>query len=149
MLGLQNEREWKQFCEKVLLDARLASDPRFEINAKRSEHREELKGMIDEVFKSLNAEQIIARLNDAQIANAHVNNVADLWQHPQLLARERFKTIDSPVGELSAMLPPGVHSGFDYRMDPVPSVGEHTQAILRELGMGESDIVALRKSSAV
>ena len=149
MLGLQNEREWKQFCEKVLLDARLASDPRFEINAKRSEHREELKGMIDEVFKSLNAEQIIARLNDAQIANAHVNNVADLWQHPQLLARERFKTIDSPVGELSAMLPPGVHSGFDYRMDAVPSVGEHTQAILRELGMGESDIVALRKSSAV
>jgi hypothetical protein len=149
MLGLQNEREWKQFCSKVLLNASLAQDPRFELNAKRSEHRAALKAIIEQAFKSLTAQQICARLDEAQIANAQVNEVADLWRHPQLLARERFRTIASPVGSLSALLPPGVHSGFDYRMDPVPGVGEHTDEILRELGIDPAGIEALRTSSAI
>ena len=149
MLGLQNEREWKQFCSKVLLNASLAQDPRFELNAQRSEHRVALKAIIEQAFKSLSAQEICARLDEAQIANAQVNDVADLWRHPQLLARERFRTIASPVGALSALLPPGVHSGFDYRMDAVPSVGEHTDGILRELGLDQAGIEALRKSSAI
>jgi itaconate CoA-transferase len=149
MLGLQNEREWKVFCDKVLLQPALASDPRFATNSERSAHREALKAIVLQAFAQLDAEQVIARLEEAQIANAHVNTVADLWQHPQLQARGRIGQVASPAGTLSALLPPGVHSGFDYRMDPIPAVGEHTDAILRELGRDEAAIRRLRAAGAV
>jgi crotonobetainyl-CoA:carnitine CoA-transferase CaiB-like acyl-CoA transferase len=64
-----------------------------------------------------------------------MNTMADLWAHPQLQARERWTTIDSPAGDLPALLPPGRQSAFDYRMDAIPKVGEHTEAILKELGI--------------
>jgi crotonobetainyl-CoA:carnitine CoA-transferase CaiB-like acyl-CoA transferase len=149
MLGLQNEREWKLFCAKVLLQPALASDPRFDTNARRNEHREALKALILAAFAPLNAEQVIARLEEAQIANAHVNTVGDMWDHPQLRARDRYRAVGSPVGELQALLPPGVHSDFEYRMDAVPAVGQHTEAILRELGRGAEAIAALREAEAI
>jgi itaconate CoA-transferase len=149
MLGLQNEREWKSFCDKVLLQPHLANDPRFDANPKRADNRHELKAIILNVFASLKAEQVIARLEQAQIANAHVNSVGELWNHPQLKARERFRTIQSPAGELSALLPPGANNSFEYRMDAVPSVGQHSDAILRELGRSQGDIAAMRGSGAV
>jgi itaconate CoA-transferase len=149
MLGLQNEREWKSFCDKVLLQPGLAADPRFDLNPKRSENRVDLKRIILEVFRALSAEQVIARLEEAQIANARVNEVGDMWGHPQLKARERFCCIDSPAGELSALLPPGVNSSYEYRMGPVPAVGQHSEAILRELGRGDADISALRTAGAI
>ena len=134
MLGLQNEREWKSFCEKVLLQPGLATDPRFDANTRRSENRVELKRIICESFAQLSSEEVVARLEEASIANARVNEVGELWSHPQLKARNRFRTIGSPAGDLEAMLPPGVNDSFEYRMDPVPAVGQHTDAILRELG---------------
>jgi formyl-CoA transferase len=149
MLGLQNEREWKSFCDKVLLQPQLAADPRFDANTRRSENRAELKRIILEAFRSLGADQVIARLEEAQIANAHVNTVGELWEHPQLKARERFRTIASPAGPLQALLPPGANDSFDYRMDPVPAVGQHSEAILRELGRGEEEIAALRAEGAL
>lgn len=149
MLGLQNEREWKLFCDNVLLQPQLAADARFATNSQRNANREALAAVIGEVFSQLRAEQVIERLDAAQIANAHVNAVADVWQHPQLQARGRFAQVDSPVGPLAALLPPGVHSGFDYRMDRVPAVGEHTEAILRELGRDAQAIARLKASQAV
>jgi itaconate CoA-transferase len=149
MLGLQNEREWKVFCDKVLGQPGLANDPRFDTNAKRNTHRDELKSIVLAVFGQLSAEQVIARLEEAQIANAHVNTVADMWQHPQLKARGRIAQVDSAAGPLAALLPPGVHSGFDYRMDPIPAVGQHTEAILRELGRDEQAITRLRMAGAI
>jgi crotonobetainyl-CoA:carnitine CoA-transferase CaiB-like acyl-CoA transferase len=149
MLGLQNEREWKLFCDKVLLQPDLATDPRFDSNSRRNANREALAAIILDVFSRLAAEQVIARLDEAQIANAHVNTVADVWQHPQLQARGRIGRVESPAGALSALLPPGVHSAFDYRMDPVPGVGQHTEAILRELGRDDAAIVRLRAAQAV
>jgi itaconate CoA-transferase len=149
MLGLQNEREWKMFCDKVLGQPGLANDPRFDTNAKRNTHRDELKSIVLAVFGQLSAEQVIARLEEAQIANAHVNTVADMWQHPQLKARGRIAQVDSAAGPLAALLPPGVHSGFDYRMDPIPAVGQHTEAILRELGRDEQAITRLRMAGAI
>ncbi|MCC2677025.1 MAG: formyl-coenzyme transferase (Formyl-CoA transferase)-like protein [Ramlibacter sp.] len=149
MLGLQNEREWKLFCDKVLLQPRLATDPRFDANAKRNAHRAELKEIILAAFAALRADEVIARLEGAQIANAHVNSVGDMWSHPQLRARERFREVATPNGPLEALLPPGVNSSFDYRMDPIPAVGEHTQAILRELGRSGADIEALRGAGAI
>ena len=149
MLGLQNEREWKAFCEVVLQDAALAADPRFDSNARRNEHREALSAIILELFGKLSTEQVVARLDEAQIANARMNDMADLWAHPQLQARQRWQTVGSPAGDIPALLPPGRNNAFDYRMDPVPAVGEHTESILRELGQSEDAIAALRFSSAI
>ena len=135
MLGLQNEREWKLFCEKVLRNGALATDPRFDTNARRSEHRAALKALIVEVFSQLSTPQVEQRLDEAQIANARMNDMAGLWTHPQLEARDRWRKVGSPAGEIPALLPPGRNSSFEYRMDPIPRIGEHTEAILRELGM--------------
>ena len=148
MLGLQNEREWVAFCEKVLCLPQLATDPRFASNALRNANRADLSVLVLHTFAALSAAQLIERLETAQIANAQVNNMADLWVHPQLQARERFVEVGSTAGPLQALLPPGVHSSFDYRMDPVPGVGEHTDVILRELGRADR-IEALRASGAV
>jgi crotonobetainyl-CoA:carnitine CoA-transferase CaiB-like acyl-CoA transferase len=134
ILGLQNEREWLQFCNKVLLQPELATDVRFDRNALRSANRVELEAIILSAFSSLTADQVVERLDNAQIANANMNNMADLWAHPQLKARERWTSVGSPAGELPALLPPGKQSSFDYRMDAIPAIGEHTQAILDELG---------------
>jgi crotonobetainyl-CoA:carnitine CoA-transferase CaiB-like acyl-CoA transferase len=134
MLGLQNEREWVLFCQDVLLQPELATDARFDSNAKRNAHREELQNIILQVFASLTTPQVIARLETANIANARMNTMADVWAHPQLQARERWMQVDSPAGPLPALLPPGKQTAFDYRMAAIPRVGEHTEAILKEFG---------------
>lgn len=149
MLGLQNEREWKLFCEHVLLQPQLAADPRFDSNARRNEHRAELRALILAVFGTLTAAQVIERLEAARIANARMNTMAEVWAHPQLQARGRVQQVDTPEGPLDALLPPGAHSSFDYRMDPIPAVGQHTEAILRSLGRGGDQLAALRASKAI
>jgi itaconate CoA-transferase len=149
MLGLQNEREWKLFCEHVLLQPQLAADPRFDSNARRNAHRAELRALILAVFGTLTAAQVIERLEAARIANARMNTMAEVWAHPQLQARGRVQQVDTPEGPLDALLPPGAHSSFDYRMDPIPAVGEHTEAILRSLGRGDGHLAALRASKAI
>ncbi len=149
MLGLQNEREWKVFCDVVLRRPDLATDPRFVANVRRSENRASLKAVIEQVFAELTAQDVIARLDEAQIANAAVNQVGDLWTHPQLHARDRFRTVGSPAGELQALLPPATIDSFDVRMDPVPALGEHSAAILRELGRSDADIEQLRADGVI
>ena len=149
MLGLQNEREWKQFCVVVLQDAALASDARFDSNARRNDNRAALKAIILAAFSELSTAQVVERLEEAQIANARMNSMAELWAHPQLAARQRWKNVGSPAGDIPALLPPGRNSSFDYRMDAVPTVGQHTEAILRELGQGDAAIAALQASKAI
>ncbi len=149
MLGLQNEREWKQFCDVVLQDAALATDARFDSNARRNEGRNALKAIILAAFSQLSTAQVVERLDEAQIANARMNSMADLWAHPQLAARQRWQNVGSPAGDIPALLPPGRNSSFDYRMDAVPAVGQHTEAILRELGRGDAGIAALQATGAI
>ena len=149
MLGLQNEREWKLFCDEVLRQPGLASDPRFDANVRRTENRTELRRLIVATFSAMTAVEVVARLDGAQIANAAVNQVADLWSHPQLHARGRFTTIGSPAGPLRALLPPVTSNDYDCRMDPVPALGEHSEAILRELGRTDADIATLRQAGVV
>jgi itaconate CoA-transferase len=149
MLGLQNEREWKLFCEVVLQDGALALDARFDSNARRNESRDALKAIILAAFSQLSTTQVVERLEEAQIANARMNSMAELWAHPQLAARQRWQNVGSPAGSIPALLPPGRNSSFDYRMDAVPAVGQHTEAILRELGQGDAAIAALRASRAI
>ena len=151
MLGLQNEREWASFCEKVLQQPALATDPRFTANFKRVAERVALRQIIVDAFASLTAAQVVGRLEQAQIANAQVNTMAEVWAHPQLQARGRWTEVGSPQGPLPAMLPPGSWGGAagGPRMDPVPALGQHTDAILAELGYGAAEIEALHAAQAV
>ncbi len=149
MLGLQNEREWRVFCEVVLAQPALATDPRFDSNFRRNEHREALKAIILQAFGRMSTEQVSSKLDEAQIANARMNDMAGLWAHPQLKARGRWRDVTTPVGAIPALLPPGRNNSFDYRMDAIPAVGQHTQAILRELGQGEAGIAALQQAGAI
>jgi formyl-CoA transferase len=149
MLGLQNEREWKLFCDMVLQQPALTSDPRFDANARRVANRDALAAIILQAFAGLAANDVIARLDEAQIANAAVNQIGDLWAHPQLQARGRYRTIGSPAGELQALLPPANNHAFECRMDPVPALGEHTIAILRGLGRSDVDIAQLSAGGVV
>ena len=149
MLGLQNEREWRVFCDLVLGQPALATDPRFDSNFRRNEHRDALKAIILEAFGGMSTAQVSSKLDEAQIANARMNDMAGLWAHPQLKARGRWRNVATPVGDIPALLPPGRISSFDYRMDAVPAVGQHTESILRELGQGEAGIAALQQAGAI
>jgi itaconate CoA-transferase len=149
MLGLQNEREWEQFCAGVLEQPALAKDPRFSSNAARVAAREELRAIIVEAFSQLTADQVIARLDAAQIANAHMNDMHDLWQHAQLQARQRWTEVDTPNGKIPALLPPGVPNTYTARMDGVPGLGQHTGAILGQLGYDAAQLSALRDGGAI
>ena len=149
MLGLQNEREWLMFCDKVLRQPALAKDERFTGNAKRAANRDALRMLIVETFAALNYEQVAQRLEDAQIANAELRDMAGLWQHEQLAARKRWRTIDTPAGPVPALLPPGSWDDGEPRLDAVPALGEHTDAILGELGLDADAIAALRSEQAI
>ncbi|KAF0810182.1 formyl-CoA transferase [Alcanivorax sp. S71-1-4] len=149
MLGLQNEREWALFCEKVLQQPALTSDARFSSNSKRVASRDALRAIIDQTFSALTAQQVIARLDDAQIANAHVNDMHGVWAHPQLRERQRWTTIGSPAGEIPALLPPGTSNAWTPRMDPVPGLGEHNHRILSALGYDDAHIRALRDKGVI
>ncbi len=147
MLGLQNEREWVLFCERVLQRPALAADARFTSNSKRVEHREVLRSIIVEVFSALDTAQVAARLDDAQIANARINEMHDVWQHEQLQARRRWVEVQTPAGPVPTLLPPGLGQGA--RIDAVPALGQHTDAVLAELGYTPPSIAALRAAGAV
>jgi itaconate CoA-transferase len=149
MLGLQNEREWQEFCKRVLERPELATDPRFSANARRVAARGELHPIIVGVFKQFTADQVVARLEAAQIANARVNTMHDVWAHPQLAARGRWTEVAIPGGTVPALLPPGLPNSYTPRMDPVPALGEHAGGILAELGYGREEIEQLRKEGAV
>jgi len=149
MLGIQNEREWTKFCEIVLEHPELANDARFSSNSKRSAARAELTAIIENVFASLSADQVIEKLEAAQIANAQMNTLHDVWRHPQLEARRRWVEIDSPVGALPALLPPTARTPEEVRMDPVPALGEHTEALLGELGFEAAAIAKLRERRVI
>ena len=149
MLGLQNEREWKIFCDKVLLQPELAGDARFATNALRSAQRELLSGLIVQAFEGLTAAQVAQRLEEAGIANGQVNTMAQVWGHPQLAARERWRSVGTSAGPIPALLPPGSWERAAPRMDEVPALGQHTDAILQELGYGPAEIARLRAEGAV
>ena len=149
MLGLQNEREWVLFCEKVLQQPALATDARFSTNSARNASRTELRAIIVDVFSKLTGEQVIERLDAAQIANAHMNDMHDLWKHPQLAARKRWADVATPVGPVPAPLPPGIPNTCTPRMDPIPALGQHTDIILAELGYTAQQVASLREEKAI
>ena len=149
MLGLQNEREWESFCKEVLRQPELITDARFTTNAARAQHRDSLGTIINQVFGGLTAAEVVSRLESAQIANARVNQMKDVWNHEQLQARGRWTSVSSPAGEIPALLQPGRSSAFDPLLRAIPELGEHTQSILTELGYTKSDISQMRASGVI
>ena len=149
MLGLQNEREWIVFCEKVLDQPALAKDERYDTNFKRNERRAEVIALVDKVFHTLSTEKVVAKLDAAGIANARVNTPEEVWKHAQFKERDRWRDVATPVGALPALLPPPAISDLDPRMDPIPEIGEHTESLLTELGFSAKDIAALNADGAV
>jgi itaconate CoA-transferase len=137
-LGVQNEREWAAFCSQVLQRPELAADARFASNTRRVEHLADLRAEIERAFATLDSEQVLTRLEGAGIANARLRDVHGLADHPQLAARGRWREVGSPVGNLRALLPPALPDGDEPLLTPIPEPGEHTAAILRELGFDET-----------
>jgi len=135
MLGMQNEREWVIFCNDVLHKPELLDDERFTSTSLRSKNRTELRAIIENVFSSRDADTWLERLQSAGIANAKVNDMAGLWAHPQLKARDRWTRVDTPNGVIPALKPAGAAEGSPVRMDPVPAVGEHNDSIFKEFGI--------------
>ncbi|GJG97723.1 CaiB/BaiF CoA-transferase family protein [Cupriavidus pauculus] len=149
ILGLQNEREWDAFCRVVLEQPELTKDERFISNSLRSKNRVELTQLIVESFAPLTVELVVERLERAQIANARLNEMRDVWDHPQLRARERWTSVNSPVGVIPALLPPGHSNAYNPRMDAIPALGEHSESILHKLGYVGQDIDRLRAEGAI
>jgi itaconate CoA-transferase len=140
MLGLQNEREWAAFCSTVLAQPELVSDARFTSNSSRVANKEALRVLIVTVFASLSRAEVIQRLEAAQIANASVSTMQDVWVHPQLQQRNRWREVESAVGPIPALIPPATSSAFAARMDRIPALGENSAAILAELGYDAATI---------
>ena len=149
MLGLQNEREWAAFCAKVLMKPELATDPRYLNNSKRSAARDALRALIVAEFAQLSADDVVRRLDDAQIANAQVNDMKAVWDHPQLRARRRWLEVSSPAGKIPALLPPGAMPDAAHVAGPVPALGAHTETILADLGYATEAIAKLRAAQAI
>ena len=148
-LGIQNEREWEKSCRVVLERAGLAEDTRFSSNSDRLANREALDLEIEQTFGQLTAEEVIEKLEEAGIANARLRSMREFLDHPQLLARNRWRQVDSPSGPLHALLPPGLPADTEPVMIPIPDVGEHTEAILGELGYEEETVITLRRQAVI
>ncbi|MDT8861000.1 CoA transferase [Alkalihalobacillus sp. MEB130] len=139
-LGIQNEREWLHFCEKVLSNLNLANDQRFNSNSLRVKNSHLLESIINEVFEKLSSDQIITRLEEAKIANARLNNMKEFTEHSQLKYRNRWREVDSPVGKIKALIPPVTFDNIKTVMNPIPGIGEHSKKILNEFGFNPENI---------
>ena len=148
-LAVQNDREWRRLCADVLDDPTVADDPRFVTNADRIAYRSAIDQRIVERFATLSADTAIALLDGAQIACARMNTVEQTSDHPQLMERNRWQQVDSPNGPIPALVAPFGIQGMSPAMGPIPAVGEHTDAILGELGIPRSTIEAWRAAGII
>lgn len=149
LLSIQNGREWTAFCATVLAAPVIATDPRFATGEARVANREVLNELITRRFTALGTEEVLALLDGARIANARLNSVEEFLAHPVLAERGRWREVGTPGGPIEALLPPANLAGAQPRMDPVPNLGEHTEAILRELGRDGEQIRSLRSAGVV
>lgn len=149
MLGIQNEREWAKFCAGVLDRPELAKDPRYDNNTRRTAARSEVVALIEAIFAGMTAAEVVTRLDAAGIANARINTPEEVWDHPQLKARDRWRSVETPGGAIPALLPPVSMQGFEPRFDPVPALGAHTDRVLAALGYSTEEISALQAGGVV
>ena len=148
-LAIQNEREWKRFCEVVLDQPAMADEPRFASNSNRVTHREELESLIVERLHRLSGDELVRRLDQAAIANAPMNTIAQVLDHPQLAARGRWQQVSSPAGPLRALVPPVTMDTAEPVMEGIPALGQHTNQILSEIGIEGKTVEAWRADGVI
>ncbi|WP_328870284.1 CoA transferase [Streptomyces sp. NBC_00287] len=146
LLSVQNDREWRRLAEQVLERPELGTAPAYATNAARVVNRERTDELVAKALGALGTDEALARLEGAGLACARLRDLHEVAEHPQLAARERWREVGSPVGPLRALLPPITLPGADAaRMGDVPALGEHTEALLRAVGMTDGEIAALRR----
>ncbi|UOQ94770.1 CoA transferase [Halobacillus shinanisalinarum] len=131
-LGIQNDREWQKFCERVIEKPELKDDPLFHTNANRVKNKETLAPIIAKVFDQMSADKLVEKLDAETIANARLNTMKEFMNHPQLKERNRWREVDTPAGMIKTLVPPVTSSDLDTVMNPIPRVGEHTEQIRKE-----------------
>ena len=144
--AIQNDGQWRRFCAGVLGDPALADDPRYTANPLRRANRADLEAHVEAIFVGRAVAEVVAALDAADIPNGRVNDVPGVVDHPQLQARGRWAEVASPVGPLPALLPPHNLAGAPSAMGAIPALGEHTSAVLAELGYSDEEIAALLPS---
>ncbi|MGA1220382.1 MAG: CaiB/BaiF CoA transferase family protein [Ilumatobacteraceae bacterium] len=147
--GIQNQREWEAFCAQVLQRPEVVTDSRFATNDDRHSHRSDLAAVIEEAFETLTVSEVAHLLDEAGIANGRVNSISDVIDHPNLVERDRWRTIESAGGTIRTLRPPAIMHGHDEPIGPIPSVGQHTADILRELGYSDDRISELAASGSI
>ncbi|WP_216693903.1 CaiB/BaiF CoA transferase family protein [Dietzia psychralcaliphila] len=149
LLAIQNQREWSRLCVTVLHRPDLVDDARFATNPDRVAHRDELEPIITEAVKEFTADELASALDEASIANARMNSMDQLWEHPVLTGCDRWRDVVTPGGAIAALLPPASLGGIEARMGPVPGLGEQTDSIVAGLGRSSQEIARLRAASII
>jgi itaconate CoA-transferase len=149
IIGLQNEREWVTFCQKVLGDPAIQTDPRFATQTQRSANREALTALIEDVFSDKTSAEAAALLDQAGIANGRLNEPIDVWNHVQFEARDKWRTVQTENGPVRALLPPFTFTDQEAAIGDVPSVGQHTDQVLGDIDFSPERIAAMREAGAI
>ncbi len=149
ILGLQNEREWVTFCQKVLGRPDVQTDPRFATQQVRRQNRQALTAVIEDFFSTMTSMEVTTLLDQAGIANGRLNEPIDVWNHVQFSARDKWRQIQTEAGPVRAMLPPFTFTDQEAVMGDVPSVGQHTDQVLNEIGFSAQKIAAMRAAGAI
>lgn len=144
VLGTTNDREWQRLAVHVLDRHDLAADPRYATNSDRVAHRAELDEAIAAWAAGVTLAEGRALAEKAGLGHARLNTPTEVVAHPQLAERNRWREADSPVGPVAVLLPPPECDDWDWRLDAVPALGEHSESILRELGHGPAELERLR-----
>ncbi len=149
IFGIHNNREWATFATNVLGRPALADDARFQSNHARVQHRAAMNAEIEQVFDTLSSAEVIARLDDSQIANARINTIEGFIAHPQLTGRHAWRQVDSPVGPIPALIPPVRLEDLEPVMGPIPALGQHRESILAEVGFDAGTIARWREEKVI
>ena len=149
IFGIQNDREWAVFCDKVMEQPEMKADPRYNTTNNRRDNRLELTGQIEARFASLTSMEAVKLLDENGIANGRLNDAQDVWDHPQLATRDRWREVQTEHGPYRGLLPPFTFTDVEMGMGPVPAIGQHTDSVLAELGYGANEIAAMHASGAV
>ncbi|WP_264001991.1 CaiB/BaiF CoA transferase family protein [Mycolicibacterium bacteremicum] len=149
VLGTTNDREWQRLAREIIDRPDLADDPRFATNPQRCSHRDELNAAIESWCARHDLDDIQRTADAAGIGNSRYNKPSEVIAHPHLQARDRWRQVATPNGDIAALLPPPVISGLELGMGPVPGLGEHTDPVLTELGYTAAQLADLRADGAI
>jgi formyl-CoA transferase len=149
LIGVQNDRGWQQLVTAVFDRPDLVDHPRLRTNVLRVEHREECDAVVATESQKWSTAELDARLAEAGVPAAQINDLQGLIDHPQLSARDRWREVDTPAGTVRAILPPMTFSDVEMAMGAVPDLGEHSVALLTEFGYSAEDVERLCAAGAV